>query len=218
MGESAVADIKGLAKKKGLEVTFRNPGKKIFAEVDVVRVREVIDNLLSNSVKYTKAGYIEVSITEDDASIAFSIKDTGIGIKKEDQALLFKKFSRVENYIGGEEGSIVRPGGTGLGLYVAKTIVDAHSGTLTVESEIGKGSTFTFTIPKHQPSYVRRTEGPQQKYVPTHVTLPGDITTETADVKTGAVSAILHQTQKPETPAASTPQPDAPPQADDEPK
>lgn len=163
--EDAVADMKHFAKKKGIQVIFHRPQKKVFVEIDTVRMREVIDNLLNNAVKYTDKGYIEVTLTDKPESIIFTVKDTGIGIKRQDQAQLFKKFSRVENYIGGETGeaAIVRPGGTGLGLYVAKTIIVAHGGTIDVDSDIGKGSVFTFEIPKKQPSYVKRAEGSKTK-------------------------------------------------------
>jgi signal transduction histidine kinase len=158
-----VEDVKQFAKQKDLQVIYHHPNKKIFAEIDHVRLREVIDNLLNNAVKYTESGYIEVTLTDKNDTILFSVKDTGIGIKEEDQVHLFKKFSRVENYIGGEDGAIVRPGGTGLGLYVSRTIIEAHGGKIRLESEQGKGSTFSFEIPKKQPSYIKRVEGSKGK-------------------------------------------------------
>lgn len=163
MIKTAVDDIKQFAKQKGLQVIYHNSQKKIFAEIDHVRLREVIDNLLNNAVKYTETGYIEVTLTDKKESVLFSVKDTGIGIKKEDHVQLFKKFSRIEKYIGGEDGTIVRPGGTGLGLYVSRTIVEAHGGKIWLESELGKGSTFFFEIPKKQPSYIKRVDGSKGK-------------------------------------------------------
>jgi signal transduction histidine kinase len=161
----AVDDMKPFAKKKSIQVIFHKPQKKIFVEIDTVRMREVVDNLLNNAVKYTDKGYIEITLTDKSDSIIFTVKDSGIGIRKQDQVHLFKKFSRVENYIGGEtgDGAIVRPGGTGLGLYVARTIIDAHGGTIEVDSDIGRGSVFTFEIPKKQPSYVKRVGGTKTK-------------------------------------------------------
>jgi signal transduction histidine kinase len=153
---AAVSDAKPFAEQKNLSIIYSPPQKPIMAEVDKVRIREVVDNLLNNAVKYTKKGHIAPRLAETERSVIFSVKDTGIGIKPEDQPLLFKKFSRVDNYIGGEEGSIVRPGGTGLGLFVAKTIIDSHGGQINVESTPGVGSTFTIEIPKVQPSYIKR--------------------------------------------------------------
>ncbi len=156
MVTTAVSEMKTFATQKNLGIMYTPPEKQIIAEVDKIRIREVIDNLLNNALKYTKQGHLEPRLEETERTVRFSVKDTGIGIKPEDRALLFKKFSRVDNYIGGEEGSIVRPGGTGLGLFVAKTIIDAHGGVITVDSTPGAGSTFTFEIPKFQPSYVKR--------------------------------------------------------------
>ena len=158
MIKTAVSEMKPFAEQKNLTINYNPPTQKIQAEIDSVRIREVVDNLLNNAVKYTKKGNIQPSLSETETSVIFSVKDTGIGIKDEDKALLFKKFSRVDNYIGGEEGSIVRPGGTGLGLFVAKTIIDSHGGKIRVESAPGVGSTFTFEIPKKQPSYVKRVQ------------------------------------------------------------
>ncbi|MBN1617971.1 hypothetical protein JW887_01350 [Candidatus Dojkabacteria bacterium] len=146
----SVEDTKQITEKKHLQIIYNPPLKKIFADMDSIRIREVIDNLLSNAIKYTKEGYVEVKVLEREDFVGASIKDTGIGISQEDQELLFKKFSRIKNYIGGKNGQIVRPGGTGLGLFVAKNILSAHKDTITIESEVGKGSTFTFWIPKVQ--------------------------------------------------------------------
>lgn len=156
MAATTVSELRPFAQQKKLDLNYNPPEKPIFAEVDKVRIREVLDNLLNNAIKYTKKGGIVLKLSETDDTFSFSIKDSGIGIKPEDRDLLFKKFSRVDNYIGGEDGSIVRPGGTGLGLFVAKTIVDAHKGTIAVESTPGVGSIFTVQIPKQQPSYVKR--------------------------------------------------------------
>ncbi len=155
MIKDAVEDSRHFATEKALQLRYTPPKKKIHADVDASRLREVIDNILNNAIKYTPKGYIEVTLSDnaktDDGKDAFkvSVRDTGIGISKEDQKKLFKKFSRVANYIGGDEGDVVRPGGTGLGLYVAKAVVDGHDGKIWVDSEIGKGSDFQFVIPKH---------------------------------------------------------------------
>lgn len=152
----AVHDHEESAKAKRLNLKFDEPDNKMNIEIDPVRMREVIDNLLSNAIKYTKSGYVEVKISETADKVRCEVHDTGIGIKEEHKNLLFKKFSRLEKYIGGDEGKIVKPGGTGLGLFVSKNVVDHHGGDIWVESEVGKGSTFIFEIPKKQKGYKSR--------------------------------------------------------------
>lgn len=146
----AVEDVQHQADEKNLRIIYTPPAKKLFIDMDALRIREVIDNLLSNAVKYTTKGYVEVKITETNDMVSCSVKDTGIGIKESDIPILFKKFSRVSSHIEDSDEKLVRPGGTGLGLFVSKNVIDAHKGHISVESEFGKGSTFTFEIPKKQ--------------------------------------------------------------------
>ncbi len=147
---TAVEDSIPNAKKKNLKVVYTPIKTKMYVEMDKIRIREVVDNLISNAIKYTPQGYIEVKTSTTKDKAFFQVKDSGIGISPENQKNLFKKFSRVSQHIGGDEGSIVRPGGTGLGLYVSKSIIDAHKGKIGVDSAEGKGSTFHFEIPKKQ--------------------------------------------------------------------
>ena len=111
---------------------------------DPDRVRQVLTNLVGNAVKFTERGEVIVSTTieESDANhVRVSVRDTGIGIKKEDLARLFEAFSQVD-------ASLTRQhGGTGLGLAICKHLVELWGGSVGVESEYGKGSTFWFTIP-----------------------------------------------------------------------
>lgn len=105
-------------------------------------IAQVLINLISNAVSYTKpGGKITVSINKKGKSIAVSVSDTGIGIPREALPKLFTKFFRVSGPL--EEGSK----GTGLGLFISKSIVEMNRGDIWVESELGKGSTFTFTLP-----------------------------------------------------------------------
>ncbi len=146
----AIKDVTPLANEKGLSIEFDKPKNKVHAEVDKVRIREVIDNLLNNAIKYTNKGYIEIEIISDQSSLKMSVRDTGGGIDKKDQDELFQKFSRIDPYTGGDQNSLVRTGGTGLGLYVSKNIIEAHKGKIGVKSEKGKGSIFYFEIPLYQ--------------------------------------------------------------------
>ncbi len=118
---------------------------------DVLRVRQVVLNILNNAVKYTNRGSVTLSVAgsisaaRDQGQIVdliFSVKDTGIGIRREDLDRLFAKFERISS----AENSNVE--GTGLGLAITKTLLDMMGGSIRVESEFGKGSVFTVTIPQ----------------------------------------------------------------------
>ena len=115
---------------------------------DKVRTIEVLDNLISNAVKYTKTGSVTVQTEYDADMVKVSIIDTGDGIPADELPKLGNKFHRVGNYIeSNEHVNIVRPGGTGLGLFVVFGLVRLMKGDIWVESEVGKGSKFIFTLP-----------------------------------------------------------------------
>lgn len=109
---------------------------------DARRVRQVLYNLLNNAVKFTNDGEVSLEVTLLDDYVKFTVRDTGIGIREEDQADLFKAFERSEhaNQMGIE--------GTGLGLAISRYFVEAHGGTLMVESTLGQGTAFSFTLPR----------------------------------------------------------------------
>jgi len=141
--EKVVSDItKDLsvnANNKGLKLSFETDKKSPYnANGDMEKIRQVILNLIDNSIKYTKEGSVKVKLSKDQIKkkIRLSITDTGMGITPEIKTTLFKKFARGE---GGKVDSM----GTGLGLYLAKEIIEAHKGKVWAESEgAGKGSTF----------------------------------------------------------------------------
>jgi signal transduction histidine kinase len=109
------------------------------------RLRQLLLNLLTNAVKYTVAGdEVEVSAAAEDGALAVSVRDHGPGIPFEEQRLVFEKFGRVNH--GGKSTP-----GAGLGLFIARSIAEAHGGTLVVESEPGTGATFTFRLPLARP-------------------------------------------------------------------
>ena len=109
---------------------------------DERKVKQVLVNLLSNAVKFTpEGGQIKVEATLGDSAVIISVTDTGIGIASEDQEVIFEEFRQVgSNYAQKREG-------TGLGLSLTRKFVEMHGGKIWVESELGKGSTFTFTLP-----------------------------------------------------------------------
>jgi hypothetical protein len=149
-----VEGLRPKAEEKGLRVLFKpqpENDEKIgerrlnpvyYANVDNDHLREVIANLVENAIKYTPNGDIVVDIGGDNEHIQISFADSGIGIPKEDQSHLFQKFYRVDNSDTREIG------GTGLGLYLCRRLVEAMNGRIWLESEYKKGSTFYVEIPR----------------------------------------------------------------------
>jgi len=113
-----------------------------YTYADPDRIREVITNLFDNAVKYTDAGKITIGLTGDNSVVQVRVTDTGAGIPKEDQGHLFEKFYRVDN------SSTRTVGGTGLGLFICRKIVELYNGRIWVDSEPGKGSTFYINLPR----------------------------------------------------------------------
>lgn len=113
-----------------------------YVHVDGDRLREVITNLFDNAVKYTETGKITIGLTGDATVVQLRITDTGGGIASEDVPHLFEKFYRVDNT------STRTVGGTGLGLFICRKIVELYNGRIWVESAVGKGSTFYINLPR----------------------------------------------------------------------
>jgi signal transduction histidine kinase len=112
---------------------------------DERKIKQILLNLLSNAVKFTpEGGRISINARQLNGSVQISVSDTGVGIAPEDQARIFEEFRQVGS------DSTHKSEGTGLGLTLAKKFIELHGGTIWVESEVGKGSTFTFTLP-HKP-------------------------------------------------------------------
>jgi len=118
------------------------PPDPVKIEVDKDKIDQVMENLLSNAVKFSpEGGKITVSLEKTDRLVRISVADTGLGISEKDLSHIFEKFYRADN---ASSGAI---GGTGLGLGIVKYIVESHGGRISVESGLGKGSTFSFTLP-----------------------------------------------------------------------
>lgn len=138
-----VAQMLILAKKRKIGLHLhRMPMKKLIIKIDTLRFHEVIENLLSNAIEYSKpGGSVEVVVGQVGDLVSISVSDNGIGISSADQKKLFTKFFRTENAVAqNAEGS-------GLGLYVVKAYVEGWGGTVTVKSTLSKGSSFTITLP-----------------------------------------------------------------------
>lgn len=135
-----------VAKKKGLELTFETVTDSIKpAWVDRQKAFEVVSNLIDNALKYTAAGSVRVRTEDASGFIRISVTDTGVGIDSDMMSALFQKFSR------GKESGKMHVSGTGLGLYVGKSMIEAQGGHIGVTSEgTGKGSTFFVELPVKQ--------------------------------------------------------------------
>ena len=121
-------------------ITFAYRGQCTDADVDESLLRQILHNLLSNAIHYSEPGStVHFECTHRDGKVSFQVSDQGIGIPPEDQGRLFEAFHRASN-----AGHFP---GTGLGLTIVKRAVDLHGGTITVSSQVGKGTTFTVTIP-----------------------------------------------------------------------
>lgn len=155
--EQLAQDLRFAAEKKNLPVeliigsqsagsTGGNMGRMVrpfyYTNVDPDRMREVVTNLFDNAVKYTSEGKITIGLTGNNDVVQIYIKDTGPGIPREDISHLFQKFYRVDS-------SATRTiGGTGLGLFICRKIVELYNGKIWVESDTGKGSTFYINLPR----------------------------------------------------------------------
>jgi len=149
-----VEGLRPKAEQKGLHMLFKpqpdddeKAGERrlnpvYYANVDNDHLREVIANLTENAIKYTPAGDVVIDIGGDNEHVTISVADSGIGIPKEDQGHLFQKFYRVDNSDTREIG------GTGLGLYLCRRLVETMNGRIYVDSEYKKGSTFYVEIPR----------------------------------------------------------------------
>ena len=136
--------IKEEADKKGVSISWSESTPSLFIFGDRKGLEQVLINLLDNAIKYGReGGNTKISVNENpNAEIQVSVQDDGIGIPKEDLPRIFERFYRVD------KGRSKELGGTGLGLSIVKHIVQAHGGNVWAESQIGKGSTFYFTLPK----------------------------------------------------------------------
>jgi signal transduction histidine kinase/FixJ family two-component response regulator len=131
-----------VTQKKGLEFKYETEGKiPRYLFGDDIRLKQVLTNICSNAVKYTEKGYVRFRVTATANKLMFEIKDSGIGIRKEDIPKLFNTFQRIEN---DKNHNVV---GTGLGLSISKTFVEMMGGKIIVDSEYEQGSVFLVVIP-----------------------------------------------------------------------
>lgn len=140
--KNIVSEFSLIAEEKNIQLLF-NPimnGLQVFGDKE--RLRQVFVNLIQNAIKYTDEGNVEIVLEEEKKYVNIVVKDTGIGIPKEDIDRIFERFYRVD------KARSKAVGGTGLGLAIVKHIIDAHSSKIFVESVPGSGSKFSFKLKK----------------------------------------------------------------------
>jgi len=146
LASEVIADLDPRAREKTLTVTLEAASPLPPVTGDPARLKQVLMNLVGNAVKYTPAGgHVRVRIAPADSRLVATVQDDGIGISPRDQKQLFQKFYRVRS----EQTAHIE--GTGLGLAIARSIVERHGGRIWVESELGRGSTFAFSLPLAAP-------------------------------------------------------------------
>jgi signal transduction histidine kinase len=138
----AVSAVQAKALSKGLSLDTDVPADLPAVYVDFMRIKQVLLNLLENAIAHTsRGGAITVAAAENQDMIEISVTDTGEGIPADELQNIFERFHRVD------KSRTRSTGGTGLGLTIARSFVEAHGGTITARSELGKGSHFVFTLP-----------------------------------------------------------------------
>lgn len=143
--ETAVSESKILASQKNILLEFKKPEGSIpKVSADNLRISEVLNNLINNAIIYSQSGgKVEVKVQSDNKQAVTSVVDNGPGIPKEAQPKIFTKFFRAQGALDKSSNSQ----GSGLGLFISKSIIDLHKGQIWFESEPGKGTTFHFSLP-----------------------------------------------------------------------
>jgi signal transduction histidine kinase len=133
--------VEPLASAKRLKLTVDMPSNLPPAKGDERRIAQALLNLVGNAIKFTEAGEVAIKAVAAERSFIVSVRDTGPGIAANDQAKIFEKFQQADNLTARKQG------GAGLGLAIAKRFIEMHGGCISVESTVGEGSTFSFTLP-----------------------------------------------------------------------
>ncbi len=139
--ETVVARMRSLAQEKGLELRTETEDGLPVGIFDLQRITQVLQNLVGNAIKFTKQGKVEIGVQKEDGNFVIRVSDTGVGIPEDDLESIFSEFEQVDSSVTRETQ------GSGLGLAISKRIVEMHGGRISVESEVGAGSTFRFTLP-----------------------------------------------------------------------
>lgn len=140
--QELIPEFEPFAQATNINLEFKPGGKLPKISADPEQLRLVVENLLDNAIRYIKSqGKVEIKLEKKGTTLYFEIKDNGIGIPRDEQKYIFQKFFRAENVLK------YQTQGSGLGLYISKTIVERSGGKIGFKSEEGKGTTFWFTLP-----------------------------------------------------------------------
>jgi signal transduction histidine kinase len=157
MIDEEVHQLEQHAQAKGIRLIFERPPEPLPpAQIDDNKTRQVVMNFIDNAIYYTTHGEVRVKLEQTGDTVHFEVTDTGIGVPDDAKKKLFTKFYRAGN------AQTLRPDGTGLGLYLAKRVVQDQGGTIIFSSVEGKGSTFGFELPlkplpvKHEDAHARQ--------------------------------------------------------------
>src|SRR3974390_1553355 len=141
MGHGVYVAVEALASSKKLSFTVELPPALPVARGDDRRLTQVLLNLVGNAIKFTDQGEVAIKASATNGAYTLSVCDTGPGIAPNDQAKIFEEFQQADS------SATKKKGGTGLGLSIARRIIELHGGKIWVESEIGKGATFSINLP-----------------------------------------------------------------------
>ena len=142
--QAHIEEMQTLAQQKDIKLESRIDSEKVMAFADPDKVKQVLTNLIGNAFKFTPGGgSITISALIEGKNAKVSVADTGPGIKKDDLSKLFTKFGKLETSFSKSANT----SGVGLGLYISKNLIEMSHGEITIESEVGKGTTFSFTLP-----------------------------------------------------------------------
>jgi PAS domain S-box-containing protein len=189
--QSVIEDMQFVTQKKHLNLTYQvssSAGKAVaplyYVAANPERLREVVMNLIDNAIKFTAEGGVIVSLTGNDKLVQVDVSDTGLGISNEDIPHLFQKFYRIDS-------SATRTiGGTGLGLYLCRTVIEFFNGRVWVTSKSGRGSTFHIELPRLSASEVDRINATGQAGVAQPSSTPGQVVQPNRQPQAGpAISA-----------------------------
>ena len=141
--------VEPLAAQKNLALTTDIAKGLPIGHGDERRLAQVLLNLVGNAIKFTDKGEVAIKASHSDGSFRIAVRDSGPGISIADQGKIFEEFQQVDNTLTRAKG------GTGLGLAISKRIVEMHGGRIVIDSELGKGATFTIKLPVHAVSEAR---------------------------------------------------------------
>lgn len=144
MAPDEVSQLQNQAKEMNVKLTYHTPANPVpIIDIDDQKISQAMMNLINNALHYAKNGMVDVYLESNDTDIIFKVIDNGMGVPEDQKSSLFTKFFRANN------ARKESPNGTGIGLYLVKRVVEDHNGKVIFSSEVGKGSTFGFSLPIH---------------------------------------------------------------------